>query len=314
MTVATSMRFDGMPLLERAAEAAFYGVRARGAVVLAFHEIDPAKFERWVRLLRREFELVSLDELVRRRTCGERLAGLLALTFDDGWATTCEPVAALCDREGWPVTIYLVSRACGEAETLWFAELPALLDAARGRRIESDGWVLDLTGEGEARASAELVERLKMLPGDEAVQAVSRLRAAAGLPPEKRRRPTFVGPDFVRRYRESPWVKIGSHSVDHQAVVAQPESSLHAQWTESRAVLEELAGQEVRHFAYPYGAPSEIGTAAPRLVTTHYDSAVTMVRGVCHEKTDLAQLPRVPLYDSDGDLRMIAKIALAPWT
>lgn len=299
--------------LQRVAGASFSGARARGAVVLAFHQIELAKFAAWVRLLREHFELVSLDELVRRRTTGESMSGLLALTFDDGWADTCEPVAELCEREGWPVMMYVVSRAVGNGTSLWFAELPPLVRAAHGRRVECDEWVIDCTSKGKERAStADLIERLKVLPGQAALRAIEGLRVAAGLPPLEPHC-AFVGPDFVRRYKGSRWVKFGSHTADHQALAAQPEASIRAQWTESQAILEAMVGEPIRHFAYPYGAPNEYGAAAPGIVGNYYDSAVTMVKGVCSAGSDMAQLPRVPLYDSDGGVRMIAKIALAPW-
>lgn len=314
MTVAAQNGRTRSPLLHRLAAASFRKVRTHGAVILAFHQINPVKFESWMRLLRRHFEFASLDELVRRRLNGESMAGLLAITFDDGWADTCEPVAEICHREGWPVTMYIVSRSCDCGGSLWFAELPALLRAAKGRLIESEGWVLDLTTPRRERETiARVTRQLKMLPGSDALRVVGALRVAAGLDPFERERP-FVNADFVRRYSDSPWVKFGSHTADHQAPAAQPESRIRAQFAESRSVLEQICGQEVRHFAYPYGAPNEFGGAAPQIVGRYYDSAVTMISGVCAGTTDLARMPRVPLYESDGDARMIAKIALAPWS
>lgn len=301
------------PLLDRVVGVSIARAQARGAVILAFHQIRVARFESWVRLLQRHFELVPLDDLVRRRMNGESLAGLLALTFDDGWADTCEPVADLCEREAWPILIYLVSRSCERGTSLWFAELPQLVRDADGKRVTADGWVLDLTNARRARIStASIVKRLKVLGGDEALARVRSLRLAAGLPAVKQGS-AFVDAEFVGRYRASRWVKFGSHSVDHQAAAAQLDVQLHLQSAQSRRTLEGMVGEKVRHFAYPYGAPHEIGASAPDVVRAHYDSAVTMVRGVCDGTTDLAQLPRIPLYDSDGDLRMIAKIALSPW-
>lgn len=303
----------GRRLLNGLAGVSLLGAHSRGAIVLAFHQIAPARFKAWVRLLQAHFDLVSLDELVHRRLIGDSLTGLLALTFDDGWSDTCEPIAAICHQERWPILIYLVALSCANGTSLWFAELPPLLRAAQGKRVVSGDWTLDLTTPGRARVSTGIaVRRLKMLSGDEALAQVRTLRQAAGLRPLDEAS-AFVDAEFVRRYRQSPWVRFGSHSVDHQALVAQREANLHAQSAESRAVLEMIVGGRVRHFAYPYGAPEEIGPCAPEIVRKYYDSAVTMVRGVCDETTDVARLPRVPLYDSDSDARMIAKIALSPW-
>jgi peptidoglycan/xylan/chitin deacetylase (PgdA/CDA1 family) len=300
-------------LVDRLVALALRPARARGAVVLAFHQIDAAKFEGWVRLLSRHFELVSLDELLRRHKAGESLSGLLAITFDDGWADACEPVARLCAHHRWPVLIYLVSGALTSRTSLWFAELPALLDAASGRRVEAGGFVLDMSTRSRARRStSDLVKRLKRLTGSAALHVVGQLRIAAGLSPLDSGA-AFVDTSFTERYRESEWVRFGSHTVDHQAMAAQHPSAIDSQCRESKRELEDILGQPVRHLAYPYGAPSEVGTVAPSIARRHYASAVTMVRGICDSRADAAALPRVPLYDRDGNVRMIAKIALAPW-
>jgi peptidoglycan/xylan/chitin deacetylase (PgdA/CDA1 family) len=300
-------------LVDRLVSLALRPARARGAVVLAFHQIDAGKFEGWVRLLARHFELVSLDEVIRRHDNGQSLNGLLAITFDDGWADACEPVAQLCADHRWPMLIYLVSGALANGTSLWFAELPALLDAANGRRIETRGFVLDMSTRWKARRStSRLVDRLKRLTGTAALEMLSELRIEAGLPALDPGA-AFVDTTFIERYRASEWVRFGSHTVDHQAMAVQRDSAIEAQCRESKLALEEILRQPVRHFAYPYGAPSEVGTVAPSIARRYYDSAVTMVRGVCGSNADAAALPRIPLYDRDGNFRMIAKIALAPW-
>ena len=299
--------------LRQITRVSFRPVRRRGAIVLAFHQVGVARFEAWIRLLLRDFDLVSLDELVQRRRERASVEGLVALTFDDGWAETCHPVAALCESERWPIMIYLVSSARAVCGNLWFSELPALLIAARGKRIQHEDWTLDLRNRLRTSGStARLIARLKVLPGEQALNVVEGLRVAAGIPRGHEPR-AFVDAGFVERYRDSRWVKFGSHSADHQAVAAQSDAGLHEQWSESQRSLESLARRPVRHFAYPYGAPGDVGSAAPVQIARYYDSAVTMTRGVCDSRTDLARIPRVPLYDGDGHARMIAKIALAPW-
>jgi peptidoglycan/xylan/chitin deacetylase (PgdA/CDA1 family) len=299
---------------ERVSQIALRVAAERGAIVLCFHEISPAKFERWVQGLVAQFELVSMDELVHRRMTGRPLRQVFTLTFDDGWAKTCEPIAAICERRGWPVMIYLVAGLCENPGTLWFAELPAILEDARGRYVQTDDYVLDLRAPRRAERTTErLKAQLKVLPGEVALDVVRRLRVAAGLPSTHAQRPPFVDAAFVRRYAGSKYVAFGSHTVDHQCVAVQSERQLCAQLEQSRSTLEALTGRPVQHFAYPYGWPEVIGPQAPRLVARYHASAVTMVPGVCDERSELAFLPRVSMYEKDTDWRFAAKITLAPW-
>jgi peptidoglycan/xylan/chitin deacetylase (PgdA/CDA1 family) len=286
----------------------------RGAVVLCFHEISVDRFAGFVRQVRQHLDLISLDELVRRRLAGESMKGLLALTFDDGWRHTCEPVAELCEAERWPITIYLVSSLCRERGTLWFAELPRVTGGARGQRIVHQDYVLDLTtSRQERRTTDALIERLKFLPADVARDVVRELGRAAGLRMVDDGHEPFVSGDFVSQYARSEWVRFGSHTVHHQALAALDDTQLHAELSQSRAELEAMTGGTVQHFAYPYGAPDTIGTVAPQIVSQHYLSAVTLQRGICTSESPLGCLPRIGVYESDTNWRVVAKTALAPW-
>jgi peptidoglycan/xylan/chitin deacetylase (PgdA/CDA1 family) len=303
-----------MMMSDRLNEAMISLPRRRGAVILCFHQVDPQRFAGWMRLLSRHFRLVGLDELVERRTKGQSLATLLAVTFDDGWANTCEPIATICEREGWPITVYLVSSLYDAATTLWFAELPLLLEEAAGKRIAADGHVLELTQPSAARRTTkEVIAWLRTLPGDAAVDMIHQFRASAGLAPRTCLAGDFVDSDFVKRYASSQWITLGAHTVDHQALSAQSGQRLRWQLAESKARLEALAGTGIRHFCYPYGDREAIGELAPQLVRDLYRSATTMTRGVCAAHCDLWRLPRIPLYDSDSDQRVMTKLAVSPW-
>lgn len=296
------------------AEAALSLASRRGAIILCFHQVEPEQFVRWIGLLITHLRLVTLDELLHRHERRQSLERLLVITFDDGSADTCEPIASICEQRHWPITIYAISSVTRSRGTLWFAEWPALLQRAAGTRIELDGRVLDLTGRRVAAESSRAVNRwLRTLPGEQALRTVERLRARAGLSCEAGAPAPFIDEQFLRRYANSAWISVGSHTVDHQSLSVQGDDELWRQLTESRAVLEEITGRPVVHFCYPYGNPDAIGARAPRLAEQVYRSAVTMVRGTCDHRSSPWYLPRVPVFDTDGDLSMLAKVASADW-
>jgi peptidoglycan/xylan/chitin deacetylase (PgdA/CDA1 family) len=286
----------------------------KGGIILCFHKIAPEKSLSWVRGLSQRYKLVSLDEMTTRRIEGRSLARLLAITFDDGWAETCKPVAEICEREKWPITIYVMSSLFDDVETFWFAEIDSLICEARGKRIENDGMVLDLRDRAAACSSRrDLNARLRAMPNTEALQIINRFRALGGLPAAPGKSSAFIDPHFLRQYANSEWVSFGSHSVDHQSLSSQSEAKLNWQLEESKNRIEEIINKPVKHFCYPYGDPEAIGKQAHSLVGRYYCSATTMIRGVCRDDCDLWYLPRIPLYDIDTDLRFLMKVALAAW-
>jgi peptidoglycan/xylan/chitin deacetylase (PgdA/CDA1 family) len=283
----------------------------RGGVVLCFHEVDPARFTRWVEALVQRFTLVTMDELLDRHERGLSLTRLVAITFDDGWAETCHPIAEICTRREWPVMIYAISSVVTRGGSLWFAELPILLREVLGHSLVYGGRELDFTGRKAASTTRALVRTLRAMPADRALRQVDALWAALGERAPAHGSAVFIDEHFVRRYANSPWVSFGAHTVDHQSLASQNEPAQIRQLVESKAVLADLTGRPVTHFCYPYGDPEAIGPVAPRLVRSVYRSATTMQRGVCSARSDAWYLPRISLYDSDSDARVLAKIALA---
>jgi peptidoglycan/xylan/chitin deacetylase (PgdA/CDA1 family) len=282
----------------------------RGSVILCFHQISSYAFDQWMQSLIRVFTPVSLQELVERRERRRPVKGLMAVTFDDGWADTCEPIAAMCESRGWPMTIYLIAAALGRRQRMWFAELPDLLRSTAGRRLVVDGEVVDLRPQAFEATKARLFDDLRRVPAEEAIQFIDRTWGAAGIDKGANLQP-FVDVEFVQRYAPSDCVSFGSHTVDHEALAIQSEHQVACQLSESREQLEGLVGQPVAHLCYPYGYPTWIGNAAPRIASGVYRSATTMVRGLCTDQSDPWYLPRVSFYESDSVERGLAKIALA---
>lgn len=281
----------------------------RGAVILCFHQISLEAFCLWIESLLRAFTLISLEELVQRRERRQPLTGLIAVTFDDGWADTCNPIAEVCEARRWPITIYLIAGLFGARQRLWFAELPELLRQAAGRRFDVDGEVIDLRSRAFAGTRAGLVERLRQLPADEAIWFIDRAMAAAGIGRNNGAQP-FVDLRFVQRYAQSDCISFGSHTVDHRALTSQSDGQVACQLSESRLRLEDVTGRPVGHLCYPYGYPRWIGDAAPRIASRIYRSATTMVRGLCTDQSDPWYLPRVSFYQSDSINRGLAKMVL----
>jgi peptidoglycan/xylan/chitin deacetylase (PgdA/CDA1 family) len=86
--------------------------------------------------------------------------------------------------------------------------------------------------------------------------------------------------------------------VSHTALAALPPSALDQELAASRHAIAAHTGRPCRHFCYPYGGSSSIGTAAPVAVARHYRSATTMARGRL-QRHALELLPRVPVYPHD---------------
>lgn len=103
-------------------------------------------------------------------------------------------------------------------------------------------------------------------------------------------------------------IEIGSHGVSHIRLTEAAPEQLREELTRSKAGLEDLLGEEVRHFCYPYGSHNPAVVDAAR--AAGYATAVTNVRRAARRGDDLLALPRKVISHGDGRLKYAFKVRL----
>ncbi len=92
----------------------------RRAPIAVFHRIDDAlagnpisvtrgEFSAYLDFFTAHFRVVPLAELIERLAGGRSLAGLLAITFDDGYRDNHELAAPELERRGLPATFFITT-------------------------------------------------------------------------------------------------------------------------------------------------------------------------------------------------------------
>jgi peptidoglycan/xylan/chitin deacetylase (PgdA/CDA1 family) len=104
------------------------------------------------------------------------------------------------------------------------------------------------------------------------------------------------------RHAVARGMEIGSHGRRHVSLTSIGEGELTAEVSGSRAVLQEVSGQEIAGFCYPYGHLDAPAVKAVRAAGYHYGCAIWR-----SQLTGLHALPRTYVGDRDGSLRLLAK-------
>ncbi|WP_232210471.1 polysaccharide deacetylase family protein [Nitrococcus mobilis] len=93
-------------------------------------------------------------------------------------------------------------------------------------------------------------------------------------------------------------ITFGSHSNTHPRLSGLSVSKQRDQIFRSKAVLEELLAEEVRHFCYPYG---DYGRQTRELVEeADYASALTCLRGAANTAPNRFEIPRKAISFGDN--------------
>jgi peptidoglycan/xylan/chitin deacetylase (PgdA/CDA1 family) len=103
-------------------------------------------------------------------------------------------------------------------------------------------------------------------------------------------------------------IEFGSHGLSHVRLAALPQDVLHNEVVDSKAMLESLLGEEVRHFCYPFG--SHDLNAADQVQAAGYQTAVTCLRAAATTAFDPMLLPRKAISYGDNLLGYFWKLAM----
>lgn len=98
--------------------------------------------------------------------------------------------------------------------------------------------------------------------------------------------------------------EIGAHTMTHPHLSTLPPERARAEIVDSKRLLEDRFGREVRHFCYPYGDYNEPVRELVR--AAGYASACTVAPGINRPGVDAFQLHRAMACDAPANVRQLA--------
>jgi peptidoglycan/xylan/chitin deacetylase (PgdA/CDA1 family) len=311
--------------------ARHFGERER-PIILMYHRVarvarDPWQLAVWPERFAEQIEaLVHLRRVVPLRWLAAELAGgrvprkAAVLTFDDGYADVLAKARPILERYGCPATVFLVTGVIGNSCAFWWDELsriiletlllPTELEieiAGRVHRWQTDGRPTGSAKDGSGDRLAvtreqlhdELWQLLRPLEPEPRWELLTRLCTWAGVEIEARSVHRPLTAEEVRRLAEPGFIDIGAHTVTHPALALLDEAKQRSEIEGSRAACEELIGEPIHSFAYPFGDFDDAAVACVR--DSGFACACTTVRGRVSMQSDPMLLPRFAVGNWAGD-------------
>ena len=255
----------------------------------------------------------------------------LVVTFDDGAADNLVNAKPILERHDVPATVFVATGYTGSDVEFWWDELerlfllPGQLPATL--RLKVNEGILDLQLEGSSdysetdfkrhqnwnvlepadpttrhKAYRKLHELLRPMTNTERSNSLVELREWSGQGITGRPTHRALTHSEIQQLADGGLVEIGAHTVSHPVLSAITLETQEEEILRSRIELQEIVGQPIMSFAYPYGTLEDYTSETVDLVRSmDFQCACSNFRGVVQPRTEIFELPRIVVRDWDGD-------------
>jgi peptidoglycan/xylan/chitin deacetylase (PgdA/CDA1 family) len=271
---------------------------------------------------------LRLDQLAHALRQGKIPRRSVVVTFDDGYVDNLHTAKPLLERYSIPSTFFLSTGCIKQYREFWWDELdrillqPVLLPDTLQLRIKGElyEWNLDndvqhykdsLQKHSSWRAWEEapsmrhkiyysLWQLLKPLNDNERHHVLDQLQDWAGAKPHVRSTHSPLRPEEISLLATGELIKVGAHSVTHASLPPQSLFQQQDEINQSKIYLENLLGNPVTSFSYPYGDYSAETIALVK--HAGFSCACSTRASAIFSNTDRFQLPRLEVHDCDGEM------------
>jgi peptidoglycan/xylan/chitin deacetylase (PgdA/CDA1 family) len=247
------------------------------------------------------FEIVSLDEALRRLGLEKPERPFVVLTFDDAYRDNFVHALPILRKRNCPFTLYVPTAFVDGVGEVWWQALEDIIAMRDGLAVKREGeteYLQCRTTREKASLFAQLYKQMRRMDEDGRVALVRDMAARAGLDLSAHCRSLVMDWSELQVFADDPLCTIGAHTVHHYELAKLPAQRARAEISESLRALEIQLGRRPRHFSYPIGSRMAAGPREYGIVRDlGLVSAVTTLPGGLygHHAKDPFALPRISL-------------------
>jgi peptidoglycan/xylan/chitin deacetylase (PgdA/CDA1 family) len=244
----------------------------RSGAILCFHSITTpampaagsahlplAQVTGCLRIARRMGEIVPLENLLQRHRQGRSTAGLIAVTFDDAYASLGLEFKQFIEREAVHVTVFVVTGAAARGEAFWWDRLDDLfprVEKLRWRNLETRCGLPEEYRRLQPKEHGPLRPLRQWILTTSAGRCSATLDGALSALEEEtcsrthHRAMTFAELDELTT---TGLVGVGVHTVSHPVLPLLGDAEIRSEIKTADRTLRERFGTAVPVLAVPYG-------------------------------------------------------------
>jgi peptidoglycan/xylan/chitin deacetylase (PgdA/CDA1 family) len=237
---------------------------AKGARILVYHGICQddhrcfntlfiklKRFESQLRLYKKYFNLVSLDDFYEQRFNPDKFT--ICLTFDDGFANNYKYVLPLLEQYQVPAAFFITGIRDAGHDILWNDVLCMAYKYGPAKlTFKNEAFVRGKDRKYISSSGKRLVDILRSTEFEDKSEMIKLLGSL-----KNKAQDDYwlqLTKEEIRMLAGSKWATIGSHSYYHNDLAKVSIASVKNDIIWSKQFLENTTGKEIKALAFPYGS------------------------------------------------------------
>lgn len=218
--------------------------------------LSPQSFEKQIKYLSRNYNILSLDRLVEYIEQGRNIPEkAVVITFDDGYKDNYRYAYPILKKYHAPATIFLTTGHIGTGIIFWWDKVGYIIQHTNLGQLCLDQLGCYSLQSDLEKSHAEIMikEKLKNLPEEKKDLLIEELLAVSGVDI-----PTNLSKEYILSWDEvremsNDGIQFGAHTVSHPILTNIPLEQARSEIIQSKVDIEKTIGQNVTTFAYPNG-------------------------------------------------------------
>lgn len=247
------------------------------------------------------FDIVDLDEAVRRIEADFHVKRFAVFTFDDAYRDNLKYALPILRRHQCPFTLYVPTALVDGTGEVWWQALEDIIAGQQAIALEVDGETEYVPTDtlAEKHAAYDLIyARMRTMPENERVGLIRDLARKYSYDLAAQCRSLIMDWSELKSFAADQLCTIGAHTVHHYELAKLPAEQARSEIEMSLKVLEAQFGRRPVHLSYPIGSRAAAGPREYQLARDlGLRSAVTTIPGGLYRRhrDTLTALPRVSL-------------------
>ena len=240
------------------------------------------------------FSFISLDELTDIIAKKKRVRKVLTITLDDGYKDNFKNGLHIFKAHKTPFCIYVATRLPEKTMTYWWYLIEDII-LNNDRIVLSNGLRFSCSSKEEKeKAFLEIREELLKLPQSNLVDNIASLLPDYPIDFSKYNDSLPLAWEMLQQLTNEPLATIGCHTHSHISMSGCSRQMILGDIQKSLKLMEEKAGIQMRHFAYPFGDEVAVKEYHRGIVQEFdFKTIATTNDGLLFHNTDIHQLPRI---------------------